>query len=173
MASQFSGILILYSTVCSGTDQRKHQSFAPLAFVTGEFSTQRTSNMENVYIWWRNHKKLFVKKLLMSVTLTPWMTGTRLFLWDVLAHAKTSAGIVVTKEDRHKTIPFYFIQNTFSTIRLYHSNSGHHLRVLNSLDPGKFWWNFREIFVKLISMIDGWGILWNCTQINVTRSYCW
>ena len=33
MASQIAGVLIVYSTVCSGADQRKHQSSAALAFV--------------------------------------------------------------------------------------------------------------------------------------------
>ena len=31
MASQTTGVSIVYSTVCSGTDQRKHQSSASLA----------------------------------------------------------------------------------------------------------------------------------------------
>ena len=35
MASQIPGILIVYSTVCSGADQRKHQSSASLAFARG------------------------------------------------------------------------------------------------------------------------------------------
>ena len=35
MASQITGISIVYSTVCSGTDQRKHQSSVSLAFMTG------------------------------------------------------------------------------------------------------------------------------------------
>ena len=35
MASQITGISIVYSTICSGTDQRKHQSLASLAFVRG------------------------------------------------------------------------------------------------------------------------------------------
>ena len=35
MASQVIGISIIYPTVCSGTDQRKHQSSASLAFVRG------------------------------------------------------------------------------------------------------------------------------------------
>ena len=35
MASQTTGVLIVYSTVCSGADQRKHQSSASLAFVRG------------------------------------------------------------------------------------------------------------------------------------------
>ena len=35
MASKITGVLIVYSTVCSGADQRKHQSLTPLAFVRG------------------------------------------------------------------------------------------------------------------------------------------
>ena len=35
MASQIIGVSIAYSTVCSGTDQRKHQSSVSLAFVRG------------------------------------------------------------------------------------------------------------------------------------------
>ena len=35
MASHITGISIVYSTVCSGKDQRKHQSSASLAFVRG------------------------------------------------------------------------------------------------------------------------------------------
>ena len=35
MASQITSLMIVYSTVYSGADQRKHQSSAPLAFVRG------------------------------------------------------------------------------------------------------------------------------------------
>ena len=35
MASQITGVSIVYSTVCSGADQWKHQSSASLAFVRG------------------------------------------------------------------------------------------------------------------------------------------
>ena len=35
MASQITSLTIVYSTVYSGADQRKHQSFASLAFVRG------------------------------------------------------------------------------------------------------------------------------------------
>ena len=35
MASQITGVSIVYLTVCSGADQRKHQSSASLAFVRG------------------------------------------------------------------------------------------------------------------------------------------
>ena len=67
MASQTISPTIVYSTVYSGADQRKHQSSAPLAFVRGihrwpanspvtcEFPAQRASNAENISIWWRHH----------------------------------------------------------------------------------------------------------------------
>ena len=59
IASQITSLTIVYSTVYSDTDERKHQSFASLAFVRGihhcEFPTQRASNAENVFIWWRHH----------------------------------------------------------------------------------------------------------------------
>ena len=35
MTSQITGVTIVYSTVCSGADQRKHQRSASLAFVRG------------------------------------------------------------------------------------------------------------------------------------------
>ena len=63
MASQIAGVSIVCSAVCSGADQRKHQSSASLVFVrgihgwpvTGEFSSQRDSDAENVSIWRRHH----------------------------------------------------------------------------------------------------------------------
>ena len=50
MASQITSFTVVYSTVYSDADQRKHQSSASLAF-----PTQRASNAENVSIWWRHH----------------------------------------------------------------------------------------------------------------------
>ena len=53
MASQITSLTIVYSTVYSGADQRKHQSSASLAFVmgnspvTGEFPAQMASTAEN------------------------------------------------------------------------------------------------------------------------------
>ena len=38
MASQITSLTIVYSTVYSGADQSKHQSFASLALVWGIFS---------------------------------------------------------------------------------------------------------------------------------------
>ena len=64
MASQTTGVSMVYSTLCSGADQRKHQSSSSLAFVmgnspaTGEFPSQRASNAENISIWWRHHASM-------------------------------------------------------------------------------------------------------------------
>ena len=64
MVSQIISLTIVYSTVYSGADQRKHQSSMSLAFVrgihrarTGEFPAQMASNAENASIWWRHHEK--------------------------------------------------------------------------------------------------------------------
>ena len=63
MASQITGVSIVYSIVCSDADQRKHQSSATLAFVrgihrwrvTGKLPAQKASDMEDISIWWRHH----------------------------------------------------------------------------------------------------------------------
>ena len=60
MAYQIIGVSIVFSTVCSGADQRKHQSSAQLAFGR-EFPGNRwiprpkASNAENVSIWRCHH----------------------------------------------------------------------------------------------------------------------
>ena len=60
MTSQITSLTTVYSSVYSGTDQRKRQT--PRHWhcegnspVTGEFPTQMASNAENVSIWWRHH----------------------------------------------------------------------------------------------------------------------
>ena len=54
MASQITNLPIVYLTVCSGADQRKHQSSASLAFVR-EIPRTKVSNAESVSIRWRHH----------------------------------------------------------------------------------------------------------------------
>ena len=49
MASKITSFTIVYSTVYSGADQRKHQSSVSL--VTGESPAQMASNAKNVSIW--------------------------------------------------------------------------------------------------------------------------
>ena len=63
MASQITSLPIVYSTVYSGADQRKHQSSASLAIVTGEFPAQMARNAENVSIQWRHHEPIMTHSL--------------------------------------------------------------------------------------------------------------
>ena len=61
MESQITSITIVYSTVYSGTDQKKTSKPRVTGLcegnspVTGEFPSQRASNAETVPIWWRHH----------------------------------------------------------------------------------------------------------------------
>ena len=55
MASQITSLTIVYSTVYSGEDQRKHQSSTSLAFVRN-YQHKMASNAENVSIGWRHHE---------------------------------------------------------------------------------------------------------------------
>ena len=65
IASQITNLTIVYSTVYSGADQRKHQSSASLAFVWGihrgpvNSPAQMASNAENVSIWGCHHVKQY------------------------------------------------------------------------------------------------------------------
>ena len=63
MASQITSLTIVYSTIYSGADQRKHQSSASLASVRGihrgPIPAQMASKAENVSIWWRHHAPVY------------------------------------------------------------------------------------------------------------------
>ena len=50
MASQITSLMMAYSTVYSGTDERKGIKAPRHWPVTGEFPAQRSSNAENVSI---------------------------------------------------------------------------------------------------------------------------
>ena len=52
MASQITGVSVACSIVCSGADQRKHQSSEPMA-VLGEYTGAFPSQREDTFIWWR------------------------------------------------------------------------------------------------------------------------
>ena len=73
MASQITSLAIIYSTVYSGADQRKHHSSALLAFVRGihrwpvNSPQKMASNAENVSIWWRHHGRHITQNVLMDV----------------------------------------------------------------------------------------------------------
>ena len=64
MVSQITGVVMVFSTVCWGADQRKHQSSASLAFVRGMhwwpvYSPHK--GRVNGSIWWRHHDNSVVK----------------------------------------------------------------------------------------------------------------
>ena len=58
MASQITSLIIVYSTVYSGGDQKKKPRVTGVCVgnspVIGEFPAQMASNAENVSIWWRH-----------------------------------------------------------------------------------------------------------------------
>ena len=57
MASQITGLSIVYPTVCSGADQLRVTGLCDgNSRVTGEFPAQRASNAKIVSIWWRHHE---------------------------------------------------------------------------------------------------------------------
>ena len=64
MVSQITSLTIVYSTIYSGADQRKHQSSTSLAFLWGTHRwpvnspVQMTHNVENVSIWWCHHEMI-------------------------------------------------------------------------------------------------------------------
>ena len=59
--SPITSLTIVYSTVYSDADQRKHSKLRVTGLragnspVTGEFPAQRAGNAEDVSIWWRHH----------------------------------------------------------------------------------------------------------------------
>ena len=78
LTSQITGAPTVYSIVWPGAYQRKYQISASLAFVTGEFPTQRASNAEYVCIWWRHHGVEAFDSFTNNIQGCP--TGTRIML---------------------------------------------------------------------------------------------
>ena len=82
MASQITGISMVCSTVCSGADQRKHQSSASLAFVRG------------IHRWPVNspHKRAVTRKMfpfddvIVKVLWTREISAQDEFLGDIIYH---------------------------------------------------------------------------------------
>ena len=83
MASQITSLTIVYSTVYSGANQRKHQKFRVTGLcagnspATGEFPAQMASYAENVSIWWRHHdcEWLLVINLLILMVVVSLVLG--------------------------------------------------------------------------------------------------
>ena len=79
MASQIIGKSIICSTVCSDTDQWKHQISASLALVRGGdrgISSQMASNAEINSIWWCYHEfSLLCSQWILRCS--PWLCCTK------------------------------------------------------------------------------------------------
>ena len=122
MASLITGAWIVYLTVYSGADQRKHQSSASLAFfegkspVTGEFPSQRANNGENVSIWWRHH----VDECRMTGIKND--TNTMILLAFPQVKLGLSNQLHVTSPDQQKIYMLYLLNIETETCReaIYH-----------------------------------------------------
>ena len=61
MASQITGVAIVFPIVCSGTYKKNTPKLRLTGLrggnppITGRFPSQRASNGENISIWWRHH----------------------------------------------------------------------------------------------------------------------
>ena len=97
MSSQMTGVSIVCTTVCSGADQRKHQSSASLAFVRGIHRSQVNSP----------HKGPVTGKLspLDDVIMRNWTSGNK-FLWEFNQN-KVQLKISSEKIDHFVRIPMH------------------------------------------------------------------
>ena len=78
IASQITSLTVVYLTVYSDRDQRKHQSSASPAFVWGIHRDRwiprtRASYAENVSIWWRHHDHPSANDPLIPVNPVPFI----------------------------------------------------------------------------------------------------
>ena len=82
--------IIVYSTVCSGADQRKHQSSKSLAFMRGIRRWSLNSPNKgpitriNVSIWWRHHGAWFRLGLWRDSQIVHWWVTVNLIFVFIL-----------------------------------------------------------------------------------------
>ena len=99
-ASQITSVSMVCSSVCSGADQRKHQSSPSLAFegnspMTGEFLLQRASNAKNVSIWWRHHVMTTLVVQCVQCIYTNRRTFTGIPPWNSVSQLKPQFGVPI------------------------------------------------------------------------------
>ena len=95
IASLITSITIVYATVYSDIDQRKHQSSASLAFVWGIHrgpvnSPHMASNAKNVSIWWRHHDLVVPHSFLAIYSVGNWNHQGRDISGDLVRHFENS-----------------------------------------------------------------------------------
>ena len=96
MTSQITGV----SSVCSGTD-KKHQNSASLAFAKGihhdrwiPLPSQRTSNAENVSIWWHHNMNRWLKSNSYVIDIKAFIDTRILYSFFMLAGRMPVASII-------------------------------------------------------------------------------
>ena len=89
LASKITGVSIVFSSVCSGAYQRKHQSSVSLAFVTGEFPSQRASDAEKYF-------HLMTSSWIMLYRMSVSGPGTQCKLWNCEVFQKAAAGSIAS-----------------------------------------------------------------------------
>ena len=125
MASQITSRAIVYSTACSGSDQRKHQSSASLAFVRGIHRWTVNSPRKGPVT-----RKMFPFDDVIMRSLI-WMTRTRSDIAVFLDVASTSSMILLTITYKNQIIwnihVTYMIQNHHSLmkVKISHTHTIH------------------------------------------------
>ena len=111
IASRIISLTIVYSTVYSDADQRKHQSSASLTFVRGifvpgEFPAQMARIAEKFSIWWRHHASVW-----------SWVGGG----WRVLSHIFLKLPVIETNlTEQNLTVSFISIYYSYHIKHKYY-----------------------------------------------------
>ena len=113
---QITSVSIVYSTVCSGPDQRQHQSFRVTGLcegnspVTGEFPAQSASNAENISMWWRHHdKRLYGALMLLSGQAHKYLKGVKPIPFLITKYSVHSCVVVVVMMGKIITWVYIYI----------------------------------------------------------------
>ena len=144
MTSQFTSLTIVYSIVYSRRRSKKTSKLRVTGLcegnspVSGEFPAQRTSNAENVFIWWRHHA-----------------TGNyrdRVDIMDVIARKGIHFIFEATK---HQHFVKYNNQlRNLSWSNIVCTNKRHQYQLIG---PWEIWMKFQIGNFKLLLGIDGWS----------------
>ena len=119
MASQITSLTIVYATVYSGADQRKHKSSASLAFMQVIRRWPVNSphkgpvTRKKVSIWWRHHDTIQIRNVHMSVLND--------VLWDMgqvhLGICEIDLLAIDNNLVYHGQLSSFMAQNTYSKVQ--------------------------------------------------------
>ena len=161
IASLITSLAVVYSTVYSDADQRKHQSAASLAFVRGIHRDRwipRTmaSYAENVSIWWRHHEY--------------WI---RIHVFPVVCGLTYSASI---KKFVRVNICEIVVCKGTSILSWPHCINTHHCvddsteAIYTNVRSGS---NFTQVYKNYFRMWCLEHFPWNWSQVNATELLWW